>query len=413
MYEFHHWFWITLVTGVLCGLGSRDTPPRETLPDSEQAIVEQVTSFQPLRLGRVNEEQEGKVEEGQFLTERSVSVSKVRVEVGGKKLYNRKKNLRRKKKPKSLLDSLLSKLKSFAKVTLASRERKETEFPESSLKKSGDSQVNLKGGNKSILLNGTVHVNSDSDSKHSRQSDSDSHHSKQSDSGNKKTVTVSESYIDSHSYSDSSMQVISNISDPVPDNLKKVTNISGQNEGIVVVAGIGGNESVFDKKGRSKEARGRSLWGFDSGSQERVIEEDNEKERNSEDESNFSFSNDRTVNESPIAIEKEANIILEQESRIYLLEFSNIIVIVIAVGIFIVIAVVLTTTLLCRTHTKQVKSCQQAAEVSSNCSPLPQKSVISYNSEGSRSRQSCLSDELYSLDSDYFLSSLEDISAQV
>ena len=102
--------------------------------------MEQVTSFQPLRLGRGNEEQEGKVKEGQFLTERSVSVSKVRVEVGGKKLYNRKKNLRRKKKPKSLLDSLLSKLKSFAKVTLASRERKETEFPESSLKKSGDSR---------------------------------------------------------------------------------------------------------------------------------------------------------------------------------------------------------------------------------------------------------------------------------
>jgi len=403
MYEFHHWFWITLVTGVVCGLGSRDTAPRETLPDSERAIVEQVTSFQPLRLGRVKEEQERKVEEGQFLTERSVSVSKVRVEVGEKKLYNRKKNLRRKKKPKSLLDSLLSKLKSFAKVTLASRERKETRFPESSLKKSGDSQVNLKGGNKSILLNGTVHVNSDSDSQHSKQSDSD----------NKKTVTVSESYIDSNSYSDRSMQVISNISDPVSDNLKEVTNASGQNEGIVVVAGIRGNESVFDKKGRSKEARGRSLWGFDGGSEERIIEDDDEKERNSEDESNFSFSNDRTINESPIAIEKEANIILEQESRIYLLEFSNIIVIVIAVGIFIVIAVVLSTTLLWRTHTKQVKSCQQAAEVSSNCSPLPQKSVISYNSEGSRSRQSCLSDELYSLDSDYFLSSLEDISAQV
>jgi len=395
-----------LLTGALCGLGAQDTADRETLPDSERAIVDQVTSFQPLRLGRA-----GQVEERHYSTERSVSVSKVRVEVGEKKLYNRKKNLRRKKKPKSLLDSFLSKLKSFAKVTLASRERKETEFPERSLKKNSDSQVNLKGGNKSILLNGTVHVNTDS--QHIKQSDSDSQQSKQSDSLNKKTVTVSDSYIDSHSYSDRSMQVISNISDVVSDNLKKVTNISGQNEGIVVVAGLGGNHSEVDKKGRSKEARGRSLWGFDRGSEEHVTEGADEKERNSEDESNFSFSNDRTVNESPIAIEKEANIILEQESRIYLLEFSNIIVIVIAVGIFIVIAIVLSTTLLCRTHTKQVKSCQQAADVSSSCSPVPQKSVISYNSEGSRSRQSCLSDELYSLDSDYFLSSLEDISAQV
>ena len=63
-----------------------------------------------------------------------------------------------------------------------------------------------------------------------------------------------------------------------------------------------------------------------------------EEERKSK-ESNFSFSNDRTVNENPIAIEKEASIILEQESRVYLLEFSNIIIIIIAVGIFITIAV--------------------------------------------------------------------------
>ena len=67
---------------------------------------------------------------------------------------------------------------------------------------------------------------------------------------------------------------------------------------------------------------------------ERVVEE----ERKAEDESMFSFSNDRTLNENPNAIEKEVNIILEQESRVYLLEFSNIIIIIIAVGIFITIA---------------------------------------------------------------------------
>jgi len=403
MLQFHHWFWITLVTGVVCGQNSPDPVGQEGLPDSERAIVDKVKSFQPLRIDtEENQRKEKKVDE--YLTERSVSVSKVRVEVGQKKLFNRKKNLRRKKKPKSLLDSLLTKLKSFAKVTLASRERKESEFPGRSLKRGRVSLVNINNKNKTNELNEAARVISGSDSEHI----------KLSDSLDKKTQSDDESDIDIHPYADRHMQVISNITDLVSNSATTVRN-RGQNEGILVVPGRGGNESSVEKRGRgrSKEARGRSLWGFEKGPGEHVSEGSDEKERNLEDESNFSFSNDRTVNDSPIAIEKEANIILEQESRIYLLEFSNIIIIVIAAGIFIVIAVVLSTTLLCRTQTKQVKSCQQASEVSSTCSPLPQKSVISYNSEGSRGRQSCLSEDLYSLDSDYFLSSLEDISAQV
>ena len=101
------------------------------------------------------------------------------------------------------------------------------------------------------------------------------------------------------------------------------------------------SDNVTDTWGRSrsKEATGRSLWGIGRGSERHRIRGVDEEERKSEEESNFSFSNDRTVNENPIAIEPEANIILEQESRVYLLEFSNSIIIIIAVGIFITIAV--------------------------------------------------------------------------
>ena len=88
--------------------------------DSDRAIVRRVSSFQPQRLGRAEKEEEDE----EFSTRRSVSISRVRVEVGGKKIYKRKKNIKdtSRKKPKTFLDSLFSKLKSFAKVTLSSRE---------------------------------------------------------------------------------------------------------------------------------------------------------------------------------------------------------------------------------------------------------------------------------------------------
>jgi len=406
MLQFHHWFWITFLAGLKSGLTFPDVLDREILPNSEKAIVRRVSSFQPLRLGRAEQQ----IREEEILTERSVSVSKVRVEVGEKKLYNRKKkNLKPRKKPKTLLDSLFTKLKSFAKVTLASRERNENPFPSSSLNRSAVSSVNSKRGNKSEAFNGSAHENSES--KLPTNESGDSH--------DKKNLGGSESHIGGHSYGDKHNLVISDMSAPATSRPGKETSIAlkaTHNEGIVVIGqNASADTSVSDarSRGRSKEARGRSLWGFGGGSERLVIGESDEKERNSEDESNFSFSNDRTVNESPIAIEKEANIILEQESRIYLLEFSNIVIIVIAVGIFIVIAVVLTLLLLCRSHKPPVKSCEAVSDVSSNSSPVPQKSVISYNCEGTRLKQPCLSDELYSLDSDYFLSSLEDISAQV
>ena len=76
---------------------------QESMQDLERAIVRRVSSFQSKRVGR-----EGK-EEGdeEFSTQRSVSISKVRVEVGGKKIYKRKTNIKvtSRKKPKQILDS--------------------------------------------------------------------------------------------------------------------------------------------------------------------------------------------------------------------------------------------------------------------------------------------------------------------
>ena len=122
------------------------------MPDSDRVIVRRVSSFQPQRLGR---ERKFEVDEA-FSTQRSVLVSRVRVEVGEKKLYKKKKNikvtLKPRKKPKTFLDSLFSKLKSFAKVTLSSREISENLHPFNHLNGSGVSLGNGKRGKVSAAM---------------------------------------------------------------------------------------------------------------------------------------------------------------------------------------------------------------------------------------------------------------------
>jgi hypothetical protein len=286
---------------------------QESMQDSERVIVRRVSSFQPHRLGK-----EGKGEgDEEFSTQRSVSISRVRVEVGGKKLYKGKKKIKDipRKKPNTFFDSLFSKLKSFAKVTLSSKEKSENLYSSTHINGSGVSLGNIKRGNESESFNDNVYENNDSVDK---------------------TYLGSESHIGIHTYGDQQELVISN-----SDNSREEKILDGNsssNEGKVGIEQESESDNVTDKMGRnrSKEARGRSLWGMRRGSERQILDQEEIK---TEDVNNISFSNDRTVKENPIAIEKETNIILNQESRIYLLEFSNIVIIIIAVGIFITIAV--------------------------------------------------------------------------
>ena len=96
------------------------------------------------------------------------------------------------------------------------------------------------------------------------------------------------------------------------------------------------SDNVTDTRdrSRSKEARERSLWGMGRGLERHRLAGVNKEETKSEEESNFSYSNDSSVNENPIEIDKEVKIILEPEFKLFLREFSNIIIIIIAVSIF-------------------------------------------------------------------------------
>ena len=156
------------------------------MPDSERAIVRRVSSFQPQRLDR-----EGKGEgDEEFSTQRSVSISRVRVEVGGKKLYKGKKSIKEisRQKPKTFLDSLFSKLKSFAKVTLASRESKNL-YPSNRLNGRDFSSGNGRRGNESEAFNENVYEKSESEVATSEYGDSDD-----------KIYLGSESHIGIHTY---------------------------------------------------------------------------------------------------------------------------------------------------------------------------------------------------------------------
>ena len=281
--------------------------------------MRRVSSLQPQRLGR------GGKEEGdeEFSTQRSVSISRVRVEVGGQKLYKRKKNIKdtSRKKQQTFFDSLFSKLKSFAKVTLSSREGGNL-YPSTRLNGSGFSSGKGKRGSESDAFNENVYDKSESEVATSEYGD--------------KMYLGSKSHIGLHSYSDQHKLV--NSDSNVSRKEKILDGKPSSNDGIVVIEQESASDNVTDTRDRrrSKEARGRSLWGMGRGSERHRLEEESEGDRKSEEESNFSFSNKITVNKNPMAIEKEANIILEQESRVYLLKFSNIII---AVGIFITIAV--------------------------------------------------------------------------
>lgn len=85
--QFQHWFWITFLTGLQCGLIFSDVPdPRRVNTaqsrdsDAERALVREVNSFHPLKL---------REEEENVSTRRSVSVSRVRVEMGEKKIVKK------------------------------------------------------------------------------------------------------------------------------------------------------------------------------------------------------------------------------------------------------------------------------------------------------------------------------------
>jgi len=449
--QFQHWFWITFLTGLQCGLIFSDVPdPRRVNTaqsrdsDAERALVREVNSFHPLKL---------REEEENVSTRRSVSVSRVRVEMGEKKLLKKKKNKKQlRKKPKTFLESIYSKLQSFAKITLSTRERNENSLNESYHRNSrlygeSESQDGSESQDSSKSHDGSEsnkayeshdysesYVGSESQNGTGSQDNSESHDVSESHYVSDSHETIREPYygseefhhvVESHddgieiqAYSESNDQrePHTSIEDGQSANSKIIENETQslhektvhKNPSVYAVSHPASTRGRT--RTRSKEARGRSLWGVDMGSEMDRLG-DNIKV---EEESLLSFPNERNVNENQYKMKKKSNLILDQESTIYLFEFSNIVIIVIAAGIFVALLVVLTVSLLCHhAHKETVKACDQYSDVSSCSSSIPDKTVISYNSEGNRSKQSYLCDDLYSLDSDYFLSSLEDISVQI
>jgi len=114
--------------------------------------------------------------------------------------------------------------------------------------------------------------------------------------------------------------------------------------------------------------------------------------------------------------EEESEIIVERDSKIDLLEFTNFLIITIGVFVFILLSSVLVLLLVCQ-HRGRKESLETSSmsDTSSSCdaSQISESTIVSFNTKGEGLRSYRDFDELETLDNDYFLSSLEDISMQM
>jgi len=336
MLSLKFWLFAALFTGL-----QSSPPSNDALQNMEQDLVRRVKSFQPGKLRREDEK------EGYVNRERQINVTTRR-------------------KRKSFLDSILSKLKNFAKVTLSSRHRKQ---------------------NPPSLLNTDKSDNSRSPGDHSQVKEVLVHedHKARGETNDKNSANLGDKHVDTDDDSN----------DKMLGEIIKPEEFSGKG---IDIAGIS-EEKVHD---RSKEARGRSLWGVSGVSNDEVIKV-------------VKLTEGVRPDHADEELLEEASVIFEQETRFYLHE-SQTLILLVSLGSIVSVVVVAAIVLLYRYSTAPkaaVKSCVPVPHVSSPSSPVSHKSDISYNSGGPKLREYTIPEDLSSLDSDYFLSSLEDITAQL
>jgi len=173
--------------------------------------------------------------------------------------------------------------------------------------------------------------------------------------------------------------------------------------------------SAEEGRSRSSEARGRSLE-LDKLSlhkQETDVEEEVVKKQGivalGRAEGRVAL---RREKESSVS--REGRMVVERSTGVDLLQFTNFLIVTVGVAVFIILSSVLVGTVACQ-HRRRQKAADNFPDDSS-CSSCPSSlsnsTMVSYNSSGMRGIEGEVCEDLYSLDNDYFLSSLEDISIQ-
>jgi len=415
--KFSHWFWITAVTVTVVFQGqiaecSNDSEAKLLQESSEREAhsIELSQHRNYLETAEIEDQPE-------FSTSKSVSVSRVRVEVGRENLYPRLRKIRkiaRKNKKKSFLESIYSKLKEFARVSLASRRVAERGGRPSftvGLNNSGNSG---KTSHEPIIL---TELTGETSSGPARLPPSDNTKDEaQSVLLSQPQLVEPEEPLNVMSFNDfSDGPELVDTNDVLETNNGgadiETSNSAdnGPDNGLVTPLTV----TMLDKRPRSEEARGRSLWSSESS------QEDQERTR----VSYASFTQGRAMMFEPPAVGAG------DHQGGDLLAWTNLIILGVSmVTVFAFVSVLVVAVLYRRAKLRASSHCDQFSDILSTSSRSSSSTIsstrsglavpdkmdnISFHSEGQLRKSNYTCDDLYSLDSDYFLSSLEDISVQI
>jgi len=456
--KFSHWFWITATSGLLFSQSTMTIRTQDhevvnsrrghRIGDFKQNQDQELHQSQDfLRRSHNNKGDYNKVinhgqgfleQEKELSTSRSVSVSRVRVEVGEnqqKPERRRKKIVKKIKSRKSFLEKIYSRIKEFARVTLASRKvNNDKEIVPKIIKNSfghNNSENSSQGSDSFDQLNidndlesEKTLVNKTNVSETTRENvDSDN------DLPRKWTQDKTSNVLSFNEFADGPIVVDSNDAVNGVDN-DKIDDIENSNEVVEIVNILddiqNSNNVIQEEASRSNEARGRSLWQVARPRQGKVIESSNDNHQRSLEASYSSFTQ-----ESAVTFDQDS---LDSRNGSGLLQWSNVIVLAVSIAsAFAIITVLIAAVIYRKTrHHHSRNNCDQFSDIVSTSSRssastastisstrssksnVPDKiDIISFNAEGTLRKQAYNCEDLYSLDSDYFLSSLEDISVQI
>lgn len=412
--KFSHWFWITAVTVTVVSQGQI----AECSNDSDAKLLEESSEREAHSIGSSQHrnylETAEFEDQPEFSTSKSVSVSRVRVEVGRENLYPRLRKIRKiarknkKKMKKSFLESIYSKLKEFARVSLASRRLAgrggRPSFSGSGaagLNNSGTTGTTGKTSHEPIILTeltpGTGETSTGAATLLAPSDDT---------KDEAKSAAQPEEPLNVMSFNEfSDGPELVDTNDVLETNNGAADIETSHSNGLVTV-------TMINQRPRSGEARGRSLWTSGDGG------EDQERTR----VSYASFTQGRAMMFEPPAVGGG-----DQGGE--LLAWTNLIILGVSlVTVFAFVSVLVVAVLYRRAKLRASSHCDQFSDILSTSSrsssstissrrsglAVPDKTDnISFHSEGELRKSNYTCDDLYSLDSDYFLSSLEDISVQI
>jgi len=316
---------------------------------------------------------------------------------------------------KSLLESIYSKLKEFARVSLASR------------------RVAGRGGRPSFSGSGAAGLNNSGTSGNSGKTSHEPIILTEVTPGSAGPARMSPS---DHTKDEAGPVLLSQ---PKPEERLNVMSFNDFSDGPELVdtndvleTNNGGadietshsndNELVtvtkINQRPRSEEARGRSLWTSEVSRSGPGSEVDQERNRISY----ASFTQGRAMMFDPPAVG-------DGEQGGELLAWTNLIILGVSmVTVFAFVSVLVVAVLYRRAKVRASSHCDQFSDILSTSSRSSSSTIsstrsglavpdkmdnISFHSEGQLRKSNYTCDDLYSLDSDYFLSSLEDISVQI